>query len=74
MDDGAQYGSNLVPVDDTLNSYLGYLPGNKALELLGFVEDVRAPLHMMMDVRPCCPIFPLRLEANQCAGWMFTMR
>ena len=50
-DNGAQYGSNLVPVDNTLNSYLGYLPGNKALELLGFVEDVRAPLHMMMDVR-----------------------
>ncbi len=47
----AQYGKEVVPLNEDMKRTLGYMPGPKALEFFGFVEAARVPLHMGMKAR-----------------------
>ena len=46
----AQYGKHIVPIGDD-RVLLSYLPGDKALEVIGVVEASRVPIHMLLEVR-----------------------
>ena len=48
----AQYGKRLVPFGKD-RMLLSYLPGKRALELVGVVEAARIPMHMLLEV--CTP-------------------
>jgi len=60
----AQYGKEVVPLNEDMKRTLGYMPGPKALELFGFVEAARVPLQMGMKART-----PLDRAPCQCA-WL----
>ncbi|KAK9845813.1 hypothetical protein WJX81_003083 [Elliptochloris bilobata] len=46
---GFRYGSQIVPMDEGDRVHLGYFPGEKALELMGFVEAARVPAHRYIE-------------------------
>ena len=45
----AQYGKQVVPIGED-RALLSYLPGDKALEVIGIVEASRVPKHMLLEV------------------------
>ena len=49
----AQYGRHIVPLGED-RTLLSYLPGDKALEVVGVVEASRVPIYMLLEVcTPC---------------------
>lgn len=46
----AQYGKHIVPIGED-RALLSYLPGDKALEVIGVVEASRIPIHTLLEVR-----------------------
>ena len=45
----AQYGKHIMPIGED-RVLLSYLPGDKALEVIGVVEASRVPNHMLLEV------------------------